>query len=106
MHLKDQIRLHKEISQEIVKLEEQKKALSLSIMQTMTGKSLQLDGFLVKRFSRLSISTTIDQARPLDAIKLEEVVDKDKIKTLYKSGLSISGVKEVEYIQVSLLEEK
>lgn len=105
MKLEEQIQLHKEISKKIEELEEQKKNLSLSIMQSMSGKSLQLGRYLVRRFSRLSISTTLDQARTVNAIKTEEVVDKEKIKALYKSGQPFPGVKEIEYIQISVSEE-
>lgn len=101
MNLEEQIRQHKEISRKIEELEELKRTLSQSIMYAMQGKSLQLGGFLVKRHSRLSITTTTDEARDFNAIKLEKVVDKDKIKALYKSGTPIPGVKEIEYIVVS-----
>lgn len=101
MSLEEQIRLHKEISKKIEELEEQKRTLSQSIMQAMTGKTLQLGDYLVKRFSRLSISMTPDQARTFNAVKFEEVVDKEKIKMLYRSGNPIAGVKEIEYIQIS-----
>lgn len=102
MNLEEQIRLHKEISQKIEALEEQKRALTQSIIQAMPDKTLQINGYLVKRFSRLSVSTTLDQARPFNAIKLEEVVDKEKIKLLYKGGSPVDGVKEVNYIQISV----
>lgn len=102
MNLEEQIQLHKEISLKIEELEEQKKSLSQSIMQAMQGKSMQFGHYLVKRFCRLSITTTVDQARILSAIKTEEVVDKEKIKMLYAAEKSIPGVKEVEYIQITL----
>lgn len=105
MTIQDQIRLHKEISKKIEELEEQKKLLGASIMKQMMGKSLQIDRFLVRRCSRISISTTLDEARTFNATKMEEVVDKDKIKTIYKSGRPLPGVKEIEYIQISTLEE-
>lgn len=105
MTLEEQIHLHKEISKKIEELETQKKALSQSIMQAMPGKSLQIGSYLVKRYSRLSIATPLDQARQHNAIKLEEVIDKDKIKALYKSGQPIPGVKECEYIVVSVHNE-
>lgn len=105
MNLEEQIRLHKEISQKIEELEEQKRTLSQSIMQAMPGKNLQLGGYVVKRFSRLSISMTPDQARSLNAVKFEEVIDKEKIKMLYKSGHPITGVKEVAYIQISICDK-
>lgn len=102
MTLEEQIRLHKEISLKLEELEEQKKALGLSILEAMQGKSLQMGFYLVKRYTRLSISMTLDQARLYNAVKMEEVVDKEKIKTLYKNGTPVPGVKECEYIVVSI----
>ena len=105
MNLEEQIHLHKEISLKIDQLEEQKKSLTQSIIQAMTGKSLQLGCYFVRRCSRLSISTSLDQARTFSAVKTEEVVDKEKIKILHKTGGAIPGVKEIEYIQISIKEE-
>lgn len=101
MDLNDQIKLHKELSKKIEEMENQRKALGLAIMQQMQSKILRLDGFIVRRCSRLSIKISIEQARSLNAIKLEESIDKDKIKTLYNNGQSIQGVNEIEYIQIS-----
>lgn len=102
MSLEDQIRLHKELSRKIEELEEQKKALGMTILQQMQGrKSLQLAGFLVRRFDRLSIKLSIEEARSLNAVKVEEAVDKDKIKALYHNGHPIKGVSEIQYIQIS-----
>lgn len=105
MNLEEQIRLHKEISKQIEALEEQKKALGQSIMEAMAGKSLQMGRYVVKRHSRLSITTPLDQARSYHAVKLEEVVDKEKLKALFKSGQSIPGIKECDYIVISMREE-
>lgn len=104
MNLEEQVQLHKEISLKIEQLEEQKKTLGQSILQAMQGKSMKFGSYVVKRIQRLSISTTIEQARTLNAIKTEEVVDKEKIKVLYNSEKSIPGVKEIEYIQIFISE--
>ena len=101
MSLLEQIRLHKEISQKIEELEEQKKALGSSILNQMSGSSLKVPGFLVKRFNRLTIAVSIEEARAFQAVKLEEAVDKEKIKALYKNGQPIAGVREISYIQIS-----
>lgn len=101
MHLENQIKLHKELSKKIDELESQKKELSLSIMQQMTEKTISLPGYVVRKYSRLNIKLTIEEARSLDAVKMEEAVDKDKIKALYKQGQSIDGVSEIQYIQIS-----
>lgn len=102
MALEDLVRQHKEISLKIEELEAQKKALGQTILQAMNGKALQVGPYLVKRYSRLSISSTIDQARLYQAVKLDEVVDKDKLKVLYQNGAPIPGVKHIEYIQISM----
>ncbi len=102
MELEEQIRLHKEISKKIEELEEQKRLLSQAIMQSMSEKTLQMGSYFVRRYSRLSITMTPDEARPYNAVKLEETVDKEKIKELFKQGNSIAGVKEIEYIQITV----
>ena len=79
MRLEDQVKLHKELSKKIDELEAQKKELGLAIMQQMTSKVISLPGFVVRRYSRLSFKLTIEQARSLNATKIEETIDKDKI---------------------------
>lgn len=101
MLLEEQVKQHKEISLKIEELELQKKVLGESILQAMREKSMQLGSYVVKRCSRITISSTVEQARAFQAIKMEEVVDKDKLKELYKSGIQVPGVKTIEYIQVS-----
>lgn len=101
MHLQDQVKLHKELSKKIDELEFQKKELGLAIMRQMTTKKLTLPGYVVRRYNRLSIKLTIDEARALNAVKLEESVDKEKIKALHDNGQRINGVNEIEYIQIS-----
>ena len=101
MNLQDQVKLHKEISKKIEELESQKKELGLAIMQQMTNKTVNLPGFVVKLCKRLSIKLTIEEARALSAVKMEEIVDRDKIKVLYNKGHSINGVSEIQYIQIS-----
>lgn len=101
MTLEEQIRLHKQLSQKIEELEEQKKKLGQSIMQQMQSKTLIVGTLLVKKFSRLSYKVTIDEAKKYQATRMEEVVDKDKIKTLFLNGHAIPGVTQIEFIQVS-----
>lgn len=101
MNLEEQVRLHKELSKKIDELESQKKDLGIAILQQMSDKTLKFPGLIVRRIDRLSIKLTIEQARALNAIKLEESVDKDKIKVLYNSGQTIDGVCELQYIQIT-----
>lgn len=104
MTLEDMVQQHKEISLKIEELEAQKKTLGESILQAMSSKTMQVGSYIVKRCSRLSIQSTIDQARHFQAVKVEEVVDKDKLKALYREGVTIPGIKQIEYIQVSISE--
>lgn len=96
-----QVKAYKELGDAINALEEEKKEIGQAIMQQMQGKSMQIAQYTVRKISRLSIKLSIDEARSFDAIKLEETVDKDKIKTLYHNGQQIQGVSEIEYIQIT-----
>lgn len=100
MDLEAQIKLHKEISKKIEEMEEQKRTLSSSIMQQMSTKTLKIQGFTVRCCSRLNIKLTVEEARSFGAVKLEEVVDREKIKALYHNGHVIKGVSEIQYIQI------
>jgi hypothetical protein len=98
--LENQIRLHKEISKKIDELETQKRQLGIAIMQQMQSKTLQIPGFFVRHCSRFSIKTSLEEARSFNAVRLEEAIDKDKIKALYNCGHQINGVTEIHYIQI------
>lgn len=101
MKFEEQIKLHKELSQQIELLEQQKRELGLSILQHMQNKKIEVGPFVVRKCSRLTIKVTVDEARAMNATKIEEVVDKDKIKALYQRNRSIPGVTQIEYIQIS-----
>lgn len=102
MNLEEQVQRHKELSLKIEELEEQKKALGQLILQAMTEKYQHIGNYLVKRFSRLSITTPLEIAQGLRATKMEESVDKEAIKLLYNAGTDVPGVKEISYIQISI----
>lgn len=99
--IEDQVKAYKELGETIDALEERRKAIGAAIMQQMQGKSLQVAEYNVRKINRLSIKLSLEEARSFNAIKLEETVDKDKIKFLYNSGQMIQGVSEIEYIQIS-----
>lgn len=101
MTLEEMVRRHREISQKIDELEKEKKALGLVIMEQMEGKSLKVADYLVRRIQRLSISVSIEEARSYNATKMEECVDKEKIKLMYSQGKIVPGVSEIQYIQVT-----
>ena len=101
MNLQELVRLHKELSKKIEELEAQRKELGLAILQQMSATVINLPGFVVRRCNRLSIKLTIEEARALNAIKIEETVDKDKIKALHKNGHLMTGVSEIQYVQIT-----
>jgi len=101
MNLEEKIAAHKELGKKIDVLEEERKALSQAIMQEMHGKTMQVANFLVRKYSRLSIKIPLEKARILGAVKMEEVVDKEKIKSLYQLDKTMEGVSEIQYIQIS-----
>ena len=94
MNLEEQVRTYKELGRKIEELEKQKKTLGTSIMQHMVDKTLPVKDYLVRRYSRISVKLSLEEARLLNATKMEESVDKDKIKTLYQQGEQIQGVSE------------
>ena len=101
MNLEEQIKTYRELGDKIEELELQRKALGVGILQQMQEKTLKLGGFVVRSCKRLSIKLSIEEARIFDATKMEEVVDKVRIKALYEQGEPVPGVSTIEYIQVS-----
>jgi hypothetical protein len=99
--MEELIRNYYEMMRQIGELEEKKRELGALILQQMQTKSMRVADYIVRKYSRLSIKLTIEEARAFDAIKMEETVDKDKIKALYHLGQPVKGVSEVEYLRVS-----
>jgi hypothetical protein len=101
MDLEEQIRAFRALRDEIAGLEKRKKALGAAILQQMQEKTMYVAGYVVRRYQRISIKLSLEDARRFDAVKTEEVVDKDRIKSLYELGHSIPGVSELQWVQVS-----
>ena len=104
MTLEEKIAIYKDVKNKIEELENQKKILVAEILQLIPNevKSIEVAGDFVKRFCRLSIRTSLENAKLFNAVKMQEVVDKEKIKKLYEQGQQIPDVSEIHYIQVSL----
>jgi hypothetical protein len=101
MLIEDLVKEYKELSAQITALEEKRKAIGKKILPLMPAKKYQVDQWVVRIQSRLSIKTTIEEAKQLGLSKLEEVVDKDKIKELVALGHAIPNVSMFEYVTVS-----
>ena len=103
MSMEDKVRAYRALGDKIEELEAQKKALVQEILQAMPSdqKVLRVAEYQVRRIMRLSIRTSLEDAKLLGAVKIEEVIDRDKIKELYRINQTPPGVSEFEYIQVS-----
>lgn len=105
MSLEEKIIAYRKLSREINALEEQKRDLSLEIMAEMPEKKVDVAGYRAYRHKKLSIKIPIEEARALNATKMEELVDKEKIKELYEQGQQMDGVKEITYLIVTAKKE-
>lgn len=108
MTLEEKVNAYKELRSKIEELENQKKLLVAEILQLIPKetKSMQVSGSTVRRYSRLSIKISIENAKILDAVKMQEVVDREKIKKLFDRGEHLPDVEEIHYIQVSSFLQK
>lgn len=98
--LETNIRAYKELAQRIAELEEQKKQLGQVILQQMKAKTMSVAGYLVRKCERINVSIDLQKAREWHATKLEEVIDKDKLKQLHRAGHEIPGISISQFIQI------
>ena len=96
------IQVYKEMTQRIAKMEEERKEIGRAILQQMTTKSLSIAGYIVRSCERLNIHTELEKAREWGATRMEEVIDKAKLKQLYQAGCEIPGISISQFIQVSI----
>lgn len=102
MLLEESILLYRELAQKIAELEQQKQKLGREILAQMESKTLSVAGCTVRRYDRLSIKTSVEEARKFHATKMEEVLDKERLKVLHETGEPISGISLIQWIQVSV----
>ena len=101
--IEEKVKVYKTLTEKIEELEAQKKILAFDILNRMPqeAKSMYVADFQVRRIVRLNIKTSLEAAQSLDAVQWKEVVDKEKIKSLYELGHPVPDVTEIQYIQVS-----
>ena len=104
MSLENEIREYHSLSLQIKELESKKKELGNLILQQMIEKKIAVSEFIVRRYDRISIRTTLSVARTWQATKTEEIVDKKKILDLVSQGKNIPGVAGYSYVTVSTAE--
>lgn len=103
MTIEEKIQLYKSLGKQIEELEEQKKLLAKEILQAIPQdtKMVRIADYNVRRISRLSIKISLENARLLDAVKMEEVIDKDRIKELYEKGHELPDVSEYSILNIA-----
>lgn len=74
--------------------------MSFTILQKIKEKTVKIAGYTVRPFTRLSIKLSLEEARQMNAVMMQEVVDRKKIKALYQSGQVMAGVSEIKGIQI------
>ena len=102
MSLEETLLLYRKLVSQIAELEQKKQELRRDILAQMPSKTLSTAGHTVRCYDRLSIKTPIEEARRLQATKMEEVLDKDKLKALYQMGEPISGISLIQFLHVSV----
>ena len=102
MPLEELLKLYKELAGKIAELEQQKKEISLAILEQMPEKTVTVGDYIVRRYDRLSFQVPLEIAREISATKMEEILDKTKLKQLYESGQKIPGISPFRFVQVSL----
>ena len=102
MSLEEKIARYVELRQLIEEMENQRKALVAEVLELMPKETpiALIPGYRIKRASMLSIKTSLNIARQLGAVKMKEVVDKEKLKKLYQEGHNPPDVSELHFIQV------
>jgi len=102
MSLETKIAKYVELRQQIEELERQKKTLVSEVLELFPQETptVFIPGYRIKRASLLSIKTSLENAKQLGAVTTKEVVDKEKIKKLYREGRNPPDVSEVHFIQV------
>lgn len=103
--IEEKVAAYKEVVTQIKELEEKKQSLAAEILESFPvgEKCVRLKDCQVKRYMRLSISTPLSIAKTLGVVKLQEVLDRQKIKELYSTGQEIPNVVETHYISLSRL---
>jgi hypothetical protein len=96
----EKVTQYNKVLQQKRKLNQDKKKLTQAIISEMSDEEMETADFKVACHPRLSIRTTLEEARKLGATKMVEQVDKEKIKELYLSGIPVAGVKKLPVLSV------
>ncbi len=107
MSLEEKVRTYKELRAKIKEMEAQTKTLIAEILELMPTetKSIRVAEYQVRRWVRFSVRTSLETARLFDATKMEEVVDKDRLKQLFEQGHPIPDVSQSQLINITKIKK-
>ncbi len=97
------VRAYRALAVQIAELDDKRKRLGAEILQMLSKDvtTCYAADCRVQRCMRLSIKTSLEDARRFGATKHQEVVDKDVIKQLIDAGQVVPDVQMLEFITVS-----
>lgn len=100
--LEEKVAKYVELRKQIEELEAQRKTIAVEILECMPKEQqhVDLEQTWIKRATLFSVKTSLKDAQLFDAVRVKEVVDKEKLKELYKLGHNPPGVSEIHYLQV------
>ncbi|HLB52870.1 MAG TPA: hypothetical protein VJK48_04105 [Chlamydiales bacterium] len=98
--LSNQLERYNRLLQKQDALCKEKKQLTESILSSMSSEMVETSQLKAIREQKLSIRTSLEEARTFGATKMVEQVDKEKIEDLYLSGVSVPGVKLLSHLSV------
>jgi hypothetical protein len=107
MSLEEKIVEYQLINAQIKELEATKQKVYKEILKELprNQKVVFSENFQISQHTRFTIKTSLEEARPFNATKVEEIVDKEKIKQLVLSGLLVPNVTEARYFFIKSLIE-
>lgn len=101
MTLEEKVIAYKRLGKQLEELEEKRKALGKEILGAMTDKKMEVGAYRLSQYARFQISTPLEVARGLQATKMEETLDKDRLKELHGAGQVIEGVQLNTYVSIT-----
>ncbi len=105
--LEEKLKEHREMSDRIRACEKRKKEITEELLKILprATRKYETPHFKASRQERVNIRTSLEDAKALHATKTEEVVDKEKIKSMYISGQQIPGITKTEFFLVKAIEK-
>lgn len=92
-----------DITRQIESLEAEKERIKKEILESTQKKQASTEHYRVTKVKQLIITTTLESAKQLGCTMLKEQVDKTAIRKLFREGVTIPDVREIEWVMVKPL---